>query len=177
MPRKPRPCRSCGEPCQVGPTSSLEPMCRPCRRLNPQRHPKKYVYPQRNLRDYRRPAICVACGRDFLASPARGGTWAVHCSQRCVQAMRAHRSPDDPRVRRWQREVSAPGLTETQRGHLRAKWRRQGRICSFCPELASTVDHVVPFIRGGTNWEGNLVPACRAWLRAWRGRPRGAIFC
>jgi hypothetical protein len=37
--------------------------------------------------------------------------------------------------------------------------------------LADTLDHVVPLVRGGTNYEGNLVPACRkcnsskaAWL-------------
>ena len=43
-----------------------------------------------------------------------------------------------------------------------AKWKRQGKRCAYCPNPADTIDHVVPLVRGGTNHEGNLVPACRA---------------
>ena len=35
--------------------------------------------------------------------------------------------------------------------------------CEVCggSGLAETVDHVVPLALGGTNYEGNLAPACR----------------
>lgn len=39
---------------------------------------------------------------------------------------------------------------------------RQGRSCSYCPAPATTVDHVLPLVRGGTNYEGNLTPCCRS---------------
>lgn len=42
-----------------------------------------------------------------------------------------------------------------------ARWVKQGRACAYCPRPADTVDHVVPLVQGGTNYEGNLVPCCR----------------
>lgn len=159
------PCRSCGRLLWTNPKSSLpEPMCQPCRRVNPQRHPRKYP---KNVRV--RDAVCPVCGAEFLAKRWRG-RWTVHCSQRCVQAARVHRDPGDHRARRWERIKAAPGLNSTARGRLLARWRRQGRLCAYCPELASTVDHVVPLLRGGTNFEGNLVPACKSCnsAKAWR---------
>lgn len=62
---------------------------------------------------------------------------------------------------RQQREHAAPGLNSYRRSLLLAKWKRQGRPCAYCPAPADTIDHVVPLVRGGTNYEGNLVPACR----------------
>lgn len=49
---------------------------------------------------------------------------------------------------------------------LGRRWRAQGRECAYwpregCQRIATEVDHVVPLVRGGTNREGNLTPACK----------------
>jgi len=54
----------------------------------------------------------------------------------------------------------APGLTARQRRNLLHLWQRRGRSCSYCGGAAESVDHVVPVALGGTNYEGNLAPAC-----------------
>lgn len=66
-----------------------------------------------------------------------------------------------PQQRRLMRLAAAPGLTRTGMKHLLRKWKRQARKCVYCAVLANCVDHVVPLILGGTNYEGNLVPCCR----------------
>ena len=87
------------------------------------------------------------------------------CSRLC--ANRAHapaftRDPSDRRVKRGAREAAAPGLPRSQRNRLLAQWKRRGVSCAYCPAPPTTVDHAVPLVLGGTNYEGNLVPACRA---------------
>lgn len=64
--------------------------------------------------------------------------------------------------RRQARLREAPGLSQRQRYALLAKWKRQARQCTYCPAPATTVDHVIPVSLGGTNYEGNLAPACRS---------------
>lgn len=80
------------------------------------------------------------------------------------------------------------GLTRRQMDALRAVWVRRGRACYYCGVgAADTVDHVVPLFRGGTNFEGNLVPCCDGCnnqkasffvieLKAW-GWPVAARLC
>lgn len=42
-------------------------------------------------------------------------------------------------------------------------FEEQGRTCLYCAAApATTVDHVVPIIRGGSNHLANLVPACKS---------------
>jgi 5-methylcytosine-specific restriction endonuclease McrA len=67
---------------------------------------------------------------------------------------------DHRSVRRY-REQDAPGLTYAQRMALLHAWVAQRRACTYCPRLASTIDHVIPLYRGGTNHEGNLTPCCK----------------
>ncbi len=56
-----------------------------------------------------------------------------------------------------------PGIARASRRSLLAAWQQQGRRCIYCGTAAAdTIDHVVPLSRGGTNFEGNLAPACRA---------------
>lgn len=31
----------------------------------------------------------------------------------------------------------------------------------YCGSAVETIDHVIPLVRGGTNYEGNLAPCCR----------------
>lgn len=40
--------------------------------------------------------------------------------------------------------------------------------CAYCPRPATTVDHVRPVSKGGTNKIDNLVPAC-AWCNGSKG--------
>lgn len=45
----------------------------------------------------------------------------------------------------------------------KALCRRFGHRCAYCGEkLPLTMDHVVPLVRGGSNFIGNILPACRS---------------
>lgn len=67
------------------------------------------------------------------------------------------------------------------RGISRRIITRDGGICRYCGSCAEPMqcDHVVPFTRGGTNDDTNLVAACsdcnrskkNTLLDQWRGRP------
>lgn len=71
------------------------------------------------------------------------------------------RSPDDHRTKRQAREAVAPGLSAHYRRLLLKVWLRQHRRCTYCDDIATTMDHVLPLVRGGTNHEGNLTPCCK----------------
>lgn len=105
------------------------------------------------------PKVCEQCGCDFEAATKR----TRYCSVACGNYARAQRirADTDPHVKRRAREFAAPGLNEHQRRSILAAWRKQGRSCTYCGAPADTVDHVLPLVRGGTNYEGNLTPACR----------------
>lgn len=51
-------------------------------------------------------------------------------------------------------------------GHSEDEWRRllwrYCGVCAYCGELAAERDHVIPVSRGGTDFIGNILPACRA---------------
>lgn len=46
-----------------------------------------------------------------------------------------------------------------------------GETCSYCPALATEVDHVWPLRLGGSNDASNLVPACRQCNRSKGAKP------
>jgi 5-methylcytosine-specific restriction endonuclease McrA len=79
---------------------------------------------------------------------------------------------------RRQREISAPGLTLWAIRKLLKEWQAQNLLCFYCQDFPTTVDHVVPLIHGGTNYQDNLVPCCRPCnssksdklLNEWSGR-------
>lgn len=53
------------------------------------------------------------------------------------------------------------------RGHssaaqMEARISLYGGLCAYCLGPASTIDHVIPLSRGGTNWPANLRPACKS---------------
>lgn len=105
-----------------------------------------------------------AMSKPKMPCPDCGGLrdrYSTRCFK-CAHRARRIRSEDDRRTVRHEREASAPGLSARQRQALLARWRRQGRSCAYCPAPATTIDHVVPLVRGGTNYEGNLTPCCRA---------------
>lgn len=79
----------------------------------------------------------------------------------CSAASHVIRDPDNPYGRRYQRDAAAPGLSAYRRIVLLRDWRAEGRLCAYCPSLADSIDHVVPLVLGGTNFEDNLAPVCR----------------
>ena len=144
------PCSTCGNLLHRVAKSLPEgrATCQPCRRAVTGSH-------ARNV-----PHVCEGCGSPFV-----GLAQARFCSRLCSN--RAHapaftRDPSDHRATRAVREAAAPGLNRTERNRLLRTWKRRGVPCAYCTRPPTTVDHVVPLILGGTNYEGNLVPACRA---------------
>ena len=70
-----------------------------------------------------------------------------------------------------------PAGSTTARGYghawhkIRAKVLGSGSRCHYCGTLATTVDHVIPKSRGGTDALSNLVPACARCNYSKRDRP------
>jgi len=61
--------------------------------------------------------------------------------------------------RRRARQQAAPGWTSTTQ--LAGRIALYGGLCWICHVPATTIDHVIPLARGGSNWPANLRPACR----------------
>lgn len=102
------------------------------------------------------------CGRTVWLANAQ-----EYCSSSCRMAFRPRRprSSSDERTRKRRRraaEFAARGLNQWGRQAMLRRWQRAGRTCWCCTAPATTVDHVIPLSRGGTNFEGNLMPACRS---------------
>lgn len=151
MPRKPDlPCADCGKLLWRATTSLPEgkARCHPCRRANSAAHPRE----------------CRGCGATFTVTrvnaPERYCSRA--CSNRHTSVTRGLvRHPTDARSSRKARERDAPGLGYAARKALRDRWKAQAKTCTYCDKPATTIDHVVPLVRGGTNHEGNLTPCCK----------------
>jgi len=176
MPRSKKPCSDCGRMLQVGKSSLENPTCHPCRRARP----RVKVNPAKP---------CEGCGVEF--HPGRTNPGRRYCSIKCFhtwysQDATARRRSVSlaglPKARRRDRERVTPGIRPKERDALRALWKRQGRSCYYCERPGNTIDHLIPLARGGTNYEGNLVPCCKQCnsskadllLIEWRlGRPHG----
>lgn len=106
---------------------------------------------------------CEWCGDRFMRLKAKNRYCSRECFARADGARRRalHERAWTSKDTRALRDSAAPGLSRKQRTKLLAKWKRRRALCAYCPELASTIDHVVPLVLGGTNVEGNLAPACR----------------
>lgn len=75
---------------------------------------------------------------------------------RCSEHRRNQdRQRDQVRGSRHQR-----GYTNEWSQLSRAILERDGHTCAYCGRTATTVDHVIPKARGGTDDESNLVAAC-----------------
>lgn len=92
---------------------------------------------------------CADCGKTATGRRCRS----------CYAESKRIYGTDHNKGRRAFRELIV-GLPKTRRRALLHKWQRQGRTCTFCPNPCESVDHVIPLARGGTNYEGNLTPAC-----------------
>ena len=176
-------CADCGQPMHRGTTSLPQGVarCRECRKANPQpraRTTPKTPPPYKAMKcatcgcaiwkgSSSRPegeAVCRACrrGSTSRACPDCGTDCYGERCRPCADKARTIRAKDDCRLLRKHRESAAPGISWTARKNLLAKWKRQGKACAYCMRPADTIDHAVPLVRGGTNYEGNLVPCCRS---------------
>jgi hypothetical protein len=152
MPSK-RPCGKCGKEMYVSKTSHDTPICHPCRRVEAQITTHLVTCP---------------CGVQFTAIRANRKYCTRECSSKHPHNKGQSKYPDSHHRRvRTYREQDAPGLTKHERALLLKQWKQEGRLCELCPLIgkaaarATTIDHVLPLIRGGTNHEHNLIPACK----------------
>ncbi len=60
---------------------------------------------------------------------------------------------------RFHRQRSMLGKFTSEQ--LMARFAFYGGRCWICGKPATTIDHVIPISKGGTNWPANLRPACR----------------
>lgn len=156
--RKTATCTVCRSPMWSGPDLAATPCCLPCRRFMTDTEKAAVgVVTGRARRSRIYPATCEQCGRAFIGR----SNGVRFCSPQCVGKSQTVRPDEDRRMQRWRRDQRTPGLSTHQRGRLLAKWKRQGRQCFYCPATADTIDHLLPLVRGGSNFEGNLVPCCK----------------
>lgn len=144
-------CTDCGTWVRYGdhPEDNRASCCHPCRRARAGRG------------ENGRALACEECKAAFYDRNRKRRFCSTRCSGDYQSRTRQVRSADDCRVKRTHREHAAPGLMKTARAKLRAKWIRQQKPCVYCGARADTIDHVMPLVRGGTNYEGNLAPCCR----------------
>lgn len=74
-----------------------------------------------------------------------------------------HAKPDMHRannLRRRALECSAAGAGYTTSQHIEMRFAMWGGKCRYCGCVASSVDHRIPLVRGGSHWPANLVPCC-----------------
>lgn len=148
MVAKSRECTICRVPMWDGYVSAL-PVCRSCRRAHPLLGPSRPPAP--------RILKCQRCGDEFEAGSHRDRKF---CSRKCSGSRHGLDRRANRKVVRDDRERSAPGLNRAERRRLLKRWIVQGRACVYCQAPASTIDHVIPLVRGGDSFEGNLAPAC-----------------
>lgn len=149
------------------PRSSQKKLCNSCRSV------KRTSTSKVNIE-------CVMCQVGFVGYCGR-----KYCDE-CLPVRRLqvslsqkiYRNRMTERQLRRQREISAPGLTLWAIRKLLKEWQEQNLPCFYCEDFPTTVDHVVPLIHGGTNYQENLVPCCRPCnsskgdklLNEWSGR-------
>lgn len=121
-------------------------------------------------RNSQRKLCSTKCRKDLQINFCCGCFKAISANsdlcRSCVQLGRVpwnkkHSDRITERQIRRNREKSAPGLQAQARKDLLKKWQKQNRSCFYCEQKCESVDHVIPLVRGGTNFLGNLVPACR----------------
>lgn len=148
-------CAACDKPMKRTRNSAPQgrACCRPCRRL------ARGVAPDAPAKEQAR--TCAFCQSPFYSKEMPAKFCSRACSSRWGAKARTFH-PEGSKSRHAQRHRSAPGLSCSQQKALLVRWQRQARTCSYCSNQATTIDHVIPLIRGGTNFEGNLAPACRS---------------
>lgn len=137
-----RPCSICGAIKVVNGKSRPDMKCHTCRRI---------------------PRACSRPG--CTGALSRKAT--LYCSLRCfaIEDGRRRRAKwgNNSKHRRADRDRDTEGIRWRDRKALLRKWKQQQRACYYgCGRPGDTIDHLIPLVRGGTSYEGNLVPCCRA---------------
>lgn len=85
-----------------------------------------------------------------------------HCRE--YERQRAEKNPDGIKAKNkayFARKDAAEGSFTPK--EWQAKCQEYGNLCAYCRQPRSlTRHHVVPLIKGGSNWISNIVPACRS---------------
>jgi len=124
---------------------------------------------QKSLRYKNKTHPCKRCQKDvFFRRVYCNPCWELVNS--IINAPKIRHLENTAKSRRLKRESVAPGLTIRQRKRLLAQWKLERQPCSYCFNLADTVDHIIPLVKGGTNFEENLTPACRPCNSSKAGR-------
>lgn len=72
-------------------------------------------------------------------------------------------NPDRHRANNRRRRAlaaGAAGADYTTAEKIAARFAFYGGRCYYCGAIATSVDHRIPLVRGGSHWPANLVPAC-----------------
>lgn len=128
------------------------------------------------------PRACRNCGEAIGEDRRRD---AITCSRGCIEAWRSRnvdrsaylelsrdRRREAARAWRLANPARARALVHRRRSRLKGgaisdrDWealvRRHDGRCAYCGERGQmTMDHVVPVSRGGSNYIGNILPACK----------------
>jgi 5-methylcytosine-specific restriction endonuclease McrA len=105
---------------------------------------------------------CERCRRSFTVpkSHFRDKGQGKYCSRACItptKAMKRMRKAAAMQRHRARKRSAKGTATAEQIAARIAMW---GGRCYLCGDQATTLDHVIPLVRGGTNWPANLRPAC-----------------
>lgn len=120
---------------------------------------------------------CETCGKQFKGKSRNCNACIRKAGDADEWANRNRQSHNKRRARKYKAQIAGPVPAEVY-----AAIRASGP-CVYCGKSASTVDHVVPLVRGGAEHEDNLVPACGGrcnqskgtkFLTEWRHRDRVA---
>ena len=160
--KKLRPCSICQGPVWFGKDSALVPCCQSCRQATPNDELRRLgILKPVNPLAGRYKRVCEECGTSWLATSKQRRFCSLKCSGKAdSRRRRGMRNAVTSKSRRVDLAAQAAGLNTAERRHLLHKWKKQKRTCIYCDQLATTVEHVIPLVRGGTNHEGNLAPAC-----------------
>ena len=104
---------------------------------------------------------CKRCFQDtFIQRTYCQPCWKI--VQSILSIPKIYTSEKNRKDRRRKRESEAPGMTRRQLDRLLSGWKASRQPCSYCLNLADTIDHIIPLTKSGTNFEDNLTPACRS---------------
>jgi len=120
----------------------------------------------RKMRDWYKQQMAdpVKCAK----AQAERKAWALENPDKHRASIRNWHATHRDHVRTYARKHSA--LRRHRVGNFTheqwvARFKFYGERCAYCLKAltlkSATIDHIIPIIKGGTNWASNLAPACR----------------
>lgn len=115
---------------------------------------------QKKKRRRRVPGPCLGCG-DRITRTIDYGPTLRYCSKRCRDLRNTY-------VRRSRKRG---GMGQHSGADFRRLQARHDGLCAYCRERPGTErDHVIPVVRGGSDFIGNILPACPQCNRSKKDR-------